>query len=130
PRLFSQQTSLKMFSFIGVVFTTIALVTDGFTSVLFIALLGFANSLLFPAIFPLAINGLGKFTKLGSGIVVMAFVGGAILPLIYGAMVDSGTQQAIANGVAEGPAHASVARSSYWFMIPCYLYILYYGISG
>jgi hypothetical protein len=45
-------------------------------------------------------------------------------------MVDSGTQQAIANGVAEGPAHASAARSSYWFMIPCYLYILYYGISG
>lgn len=130
PRLFSQQTSLKMFSFIGVVFTTVALFTNGFTSVLFIALLGFANSLLFPAIFPLAINGLGRFTKLGSGIVVMAFVGGAILPLIYGVMVDSGTQQAIANGVAEGPAHASAARSSYWFMIPCYLYILYYGISG
>ena len=130
PKLLSQQTSLKIFSVIGVVFTTVALFTNGFTSVLFIALLGFANSLLFPAIFPLAISGLGRFTKLGSGIVVMSFVGGAILPLVYGAMVDSGTQQAMANGVAEGTAHAFAARSSYWFMIPCYLYILYYGISG
>lgn len=130
PKIISQETSLKIFSILGVVFTSLALVTTGFSSVLFIALLGLANSLLFPALFPLAIHGLGKFTKLGSGIMVMSFVGGAILPLVYGSMVDSSTHSAVAAGVDAVAAKASAARSSYWIMIPCYLYILYFGIKG
>ncbi|MBX3253657.1 MAG: sugar MFS transporter [Chitinophagaceae bacterium] len=130
PKLISQEMSLKIFSVMGVVFTSMALLTSGFTSVLFIALLGLANSLLFPALFPLAIHGLGKYTKLGSGIMVMAFVGGAILPLIYGSMVDSSTHAAVAQGVSEVTARASAAQHSYWIMIPGYLYILYFGIKG
>lgn len=130
PKLISQETSLKIFSSMGVLFTAIALVTTGFTSVLFIALLGLANSLLFPALFPLAINGLGKFTKLGSGIVVMAFVGGAILPLVYGAMVDSSVHEAVASGVDAVTARANASQKSYWIMIPAYLYILYFGLRG
>ncbi|MGN6492171.1 MAG: sugar MFS transporter [Agriterribacter sp.] len=130
PKLISQQTSLKIFSIMGVVFTSMALLTSGFTSVLFIALLGLANSLLFPALFPLAIHGLGKFTKLGSGIMVMAFVGGAVLPLIYGAMVDSSVHAAVAEGTSQVAARAAAAQHSYWIMIPGYLYILYFGIKG
>ncbi|MCC6289468.1 MAG: sugar MFS transporter [Chitinophagaceae bacterium] len=130
PKLISQQASLKIFSIMGVVFTSLALLTSGFTSVLFIALLGLANSLLFPALFPLAIHGLGKFTKLGSGIMVMAFVGGAILPLIYGGMVDTSTHAAMAQGVDATAARAAAAQHSYWIMIPGYLYILYFGIKG
>ncbi|MBX2920940.1 MAG: sugar MFS transporter [Chitinophagaceae bacterium] len=130
PKLISQETSLKIFSIMGVVFTSLALLTSGFTSVLFIALLGLANSLLFPALFPLAIHGLGRFTKLGSGIMVMAFVGGAILPLIYGVMVDSSTHAAVAQGISQATARASAAQHSYWIMIPGYLYILYFGIKG
>lgn len=130
PRLMSQQTSLKIFSVMGALFTALALVTSGFTSVFFIALLGLANSLLFPALFPLAIDGLGKFTKLGSGMMVSAFFGGAILPLVYGAMVDSSTAASIASGVDAVAAKASAAQKSYWIMIPAYLYILYFGIKG
>jgi len=121
---------LKIFSIMGVLFTTLALLTSGFYSVLFIALLGLANSLLFPALFPLAIHGLGKFTKLGSGIMVMSFVGGALLPLVYGAMVDTSTHHAVAAGVDAVAAKAAAAQHSYWIMIPGYLYILYFGISG
>ncbi|MBX3241683.1 MAG: sugar MFS transporter [Chitinophagaceae bacterium] len=130
PKLMSQETSLKIFSVMGALFTTLALTTSGFTSVFFIALLGLANSLLFPALFPLAINGLGKFTKLGSGLMVSSFFGGAILPLVYGAMVDSSTSAAIASGVDAVTAKASAAQNSYWIMIPAYLYILYFGIKG
>lgn len=130
PKLISQEASLKLFSIMGVVFTSLALLTSGFTSVLFIALLGLANSLLFPALFPLAIHGLGRFTKLGSGIMVMAFVGGAVLPLVYGAMVDSSVHAAVAQGTSEVAARAAAAQHSYWIMIPGYLYILYFGIKG
>ncbi len=131
PKLISQEASLKIFSIMGVVFTSLALLTSGFTSVLFIALLGFGKFSSFPCIVSIwPFTDWGKFTKLGSGIMVMAFVGGAVLPLVYGAMVDSSTHAAVSAGASEVAARASAAQHSYWIMIPGYLYILYFGIKG
>lgn len=113
PKYISQSAALKYCAILGVVFTVLAVVTDGYVSVAFIALLGLANSLMWPAIFPLAIEGLGKFTKTGAALLVMAIAGGAILPLLYGALSPSmGT------------------RTAYIIMAPCYLYILYFAIKG
>lgn len=113
PKYISQANALKYCSILGVAFTILAVLTDGYVSVAFIALLGLANSLMWPAIFPLAIEGLGKFTKTGSALMIMAIAGGAILPLIYGALSGSiGT------------------RAAYIIMAPCYLYILFYAMQG
>jgi len=84
PKFISQQKALKYFSLLGVLFTFIAVVSKGYTSVLFIAALGFANSIMWPAIWPLSIDGLGKYIKLGSAFLIMAIAGGATLPLLYG----------------------------------------------
>ena len=113
PKYISQSNALKICSILGVSFTVLAIVTEGYVSVGFIAALGLANSLMWPAIFPLAIDGLGKFTKIGSALLIMAIAGGAILPLIYGKLSDvRNTQQA------------------YSIMVPCYLFILFYAIKG
>ncbi|MBN8578894.1 MAG: sugar MFS transporter [Cytophagales bacterium] len=113
PKFMSQATALKICAWLGVVFTIGAVFTGGFVSVAFIALLGLANSLMWPAIFPLAIDGLGKFTKIGSALLIMAIAGGAILPLVYGWLSElTNSQQA------------------YWMMVPCYLFILYFATKG
>ena len=113
PKYISQSAALRICSILGVIFTILAVVTTGYTSVTFIALLGIANSLMWPAIFPLAIDGLGKFTKIGSALLVMAIAGGAIMPLLYSKLSESwGTQQA------------------YLLMIPCYLFILFFAARG
>lgn len=115
PKYLSQAKALMICAILGVVFTILAVVTDGFYSVAFIALLGLANSLMWPAIFPLSIDSLGKFTKTGSALLVMAIAGGAILPLIYGwlAQLDGWSN-----------------RTAYIIMAPCYLYILYFAVYG
>ena len=99
---------------VGILFSIAAYVTHGYVSIVFIALLGFANSLMWPAIFPLAIKGLGKYTKLGSALLIMAIAGGAVLPQIYAALAKSiPTQLAFLS-----------------CMLPCYIYICFYAISG
>lgn len=89
PKYLSQEQALKTSALAGILFTVAALYTHGFTSVLFIALLGLANSLIWPSIWPLAIADLGRFTKMGSSLLVMAIAGGAVIPLIYGSITDS-----------------------------------------
>jgi FHS family L-fucose permease-like MFS transporter len=113
PKLISQEKALQVSAVAGVVFALGALFTSGYTSVLFISLLGLANSLIFPAIWPLAITGLGRFTKIGSSFLIMAIAGGAVLPPLYGWLADQFNPQ-----------------QAYWLVIPCYLFILYYGMSG
>ncbi|AEI50936.1 sugar MFS transporter [Runella slithyformis] len=114
PKYVSQVTCLRASAILGIVGTVLAVTTGGFTSVLCIAFLGFANALVWPAMWPLALDGLGKFTKTGSALLIMGISGGAILPLIYGNIADSiqSTQQA------------------YWVMMPLYLFILYYAFIG
>lgn len=115
PKYIPQSKALAISCSTGVLFSLLAIFTSGYTSVLFIALLGLANALLWPAIWPLAINGLGKFTKTGSAMMIMAIAGGAIMPLVYGKLADA---------PSFGPQQA------YWVLIPCYLYMLYYSVKG
>ncbi|GAB3912669.1 sugar MFS transporter [Mucilaginibacter boryungensis] len=113
PKYISQVKALQISAIIGVIFSIVAIFAHGYTSVMFIALLGLANSLMWPAIWPLAINGLGKFTKIGSSLLIMGIAGGAILPLLYGRLADVfNTQQA------------------YWILVPSYIFILYFAVSG
>jgi len=114
PKYVSQQTWLKLSSIFGIIITIFALVTTGFTSVLCIAILGLANAIMWPAIWPLAIDGLGKFTKTGSAWLIMMIAGGAILPLVYGSLSDF--------------LHSS--QKAYAIMIPLYAFVLYFAMLG
>jgi len=130
PKYLSQQNALKWCAILGVIFSAAALFTHGYASVLFIALLGLANSLMWPAIFPLAIDGLNKFTKQGAALLIMGIGGGAVIPLIYGALADHSTHSLISEGLTPNAAKATASRNAYWITIPCYLFILYYSILG
>jgi len=114
PKYISQEKALMISAIVGILFSIGAYLTHGYISIMFIALLGFANSLMWPAIFPLAIKGLGKYTKLGSALLIMGIAGGAVLPQIYAALAKSiPTQLAFLSCV-----------------LPCYIYICYYAVSG
>jgi glucose/galactose transporter len=113
PRFISQEKALQVSAILGIIFCLLALATNGKISLTFIALLGLANALIYPSIWPLALNGLGSFTKIGSSLLIMAIGGGAILPLIYGRIAD----------------HFS-PHQAYWMVIPCYVVILFYAVRG
>jgi FHS family L-fucose permease-like MFS transporter len=134
PKYLSQSTALKLCTILGVVFSLGAILVPAhlvFTmsfidimtfkpielilpvTVLFVALLGLANALVWPAMWPLALNGLGRFTKTGSAMLIMAIAGGAILPLIYGKLAVNFSTQ-----------------SAYWICVPSYLIIMYYAFIG
>jgi FHS family L-fucose permease-like MFS transporter len=134
PKYLKQGNALKICTILGVIFSLGAILVPAemvFTmpfidlmtfkplqlmvpvTVLFVALLGFANALVWPAMWPLAISGLGKFTKTGSAMLIMAIAGGAIIPLAYGKLAVNFSTQA-----------------AYWICIPCYLVIMYYAFIG
>jgi glucose/galactose transporter len=113
PKYLSQEKALKISAIIGLVLGLAAIFTDGFISVLCISLLGIANALVWPAIWPMSISGLGRFTKVGSSFLIMAIAGGAIMPLVYGYFADLSSPQ-----------------EAYWVVIPCYLFILFFATSG
>ncbi|MGZ8542235.1 MAG: sugar MFS transporter [Chitinophagaceae bacterium] len=113
PKYISQSTALKFSAILGILFSLGAIFTNGSVSVFFIAILGLANALVWPAIWPLAINGLGKFTKVASALLIVGIAGGALIPQLWTSLGKTiGLQQA------------------YWIMVPCYLFILYFAISG
>jgi FHS family L-fucose permease-like MFS transporter len=114
PKYIEQETALKLSAVIGLVFTGLAFITHGYVSILFVALLGLANSLMWPAIFPMAIRGLGRFTKIGAALLIMGIAGGAIVPQVYARLKDV----------------MSPSAAFFWSMLPCYLYILYYAMKG
>jgi len=130
PKVISQATALKISAVLGIVLTFCIIYTSGFTSVLFVAALGIANALVWPAIWPLTLEGLGKFTKTASALLIMAIAGGAIIPPLYGKLVDGKKAELITQGISEISATAEAATSGYWILLPCYLFILYYAISG
>lgn len=113
PKYISQTTALKASAILGVIFTLLAIFTSGYNSILFIALLGLANALVWPAIWPLTIHGLGRFTKTGSALLVVGIAGGAVLPKLWAVIGERfGYQEA------------------FWIMVPCYLFILYFAAYG
>jgi glucose/galactose transporter len=131
PKVIKQEKALIISAILGVIFTVGLLVTSvtgtGLSailfgwlgvpvipdSILFLALLGFANAMIWPTLWPLALEGLGKFTKKGSAILIMGIAGGAILPPLYGVLSSSFSPQ-----------------GSYLLLLPCYIFIVYYSLVG
>ena len=99
---------------LGVLFTLGAFLTTGYASVTFVAALGFANAMMWPAIFPLAIRGLGRHTEAASAWMIMGIAGGAIIPQLF----------------AHLKTHFDFQLVFAALMVPCYLYILFYGLRG
>ena len=116
PKYISQQNALAVSAVLGMIFSICVFSTTGYTAITFIALLGLANALMWPAIFPLAINGLGKFTKIGSALLIMGIAGGALLPLLYTTLKD---KHILSN-----------AGSFLICMLPAYVFIFYYAVRG
>jgi len=130
PKYVKQKTALVISAVLGILFSMLILSTSGFTSVLFVAALGIANALVWPAIWPLTLDGLGKHTKTASALLIMAISGGAIIPPLYGRIVDSSKHELIASGINEAKALATASTESYWILIPCYALILFFAIWG
>ncbi len=115
PKIITQAKALSMTALLGILVTGLALTSEGYESILFIASLGIANALVWPAIWPLAIHGLGKFTKTGSAILVMCIAGGAVMPLLYAQLANT----------------PSIGfKNAYWLLIPIYAYIFFYAVKG
>jgi glucose/galactose transporter len=114
PKFISQQKAMFGLTILSMILVILSVFTSGKVAVVCFLLLGFSNAVMWPAIWPLAIDGLGKFTKIGSALLIMGIVGGAILPPLYGKIsILIGNKQL-----------------AYLMMIPCYLYILYYAVAG
>lgn len=131
PKFLSQEKALMGSALVGILFLLgvafssstshqISEILWGWSSVptlpdtvTFVALLGFANALVWPTIWPLALEGLGKYTAQGSALLIMAIAGGAILPLIFGKVAQISADM----------------QSSYLVGIICYLFIFLYAIK-
>lgn len=114
PKYLSQRKALIYCSLLSLMFVIIALCTTGITSLIFLILLSFSNSVMWGAIWALAIDKLGKNTSFASALLIMAIVGGAVIPLLYGGLSDK-----------IGSLHIP-----YILFLPCYLFVLYYAIRG
>lgn len=113
PKYISQQKALVVCTVTGLILSALVLLLPLKASIWCVVLLGVPNSLIYAGIWPLAIRGLGKWTTLGSSLLVMALCGNAILSLLYGLMTDYMSLQA-----------------SYWLLIPCFAYMIYYAVWG
>lgn len=121
-KFLSQLTALRLSTVFGLILTLLIVFAKGQVNFLghtndislwFVVMLGLANSLVWAGIWPLALDGLGRFTKIGASIMIMGLAGNAILPLIYGYFADLTT-----------------AREAYWVLFPCYLYLIFYAFRG
>ncbi len=114
PKYISQRKSLIWNTVLSIILAVLAMFLKGEPAVAAFALLGFSNAVMWPAIFPLAMEGLGKFTKTGAALLIMGIAGGAVLPLVYGEvskLLDS-------------------KQLGYIIMIPSYLFVLYFAVAG
>ena len=113
PKFISQQKALVVCTVTGLILSTLVLLLPVKSSIWCVVLLGIPNSLIYAGIWPLAIRGLGRWTTLGSSLLVMALCGNAIVSLLYGLMTDYMSLQA-----------------SYWLLLPCFAYMIYYAVWG
>ncbi len=122
PRFISQVNALRICTGLGAVFTLLIIFAHGTItflghttdlSIWFVVLLGLANSLVWAGIWPLALDSLGRFTKIGASVLIMGLCGNAIMPLFYGYFADQFD-----------------LRTAYWVLLPCYLYLIFYAIKG
>ena len=123
PRYVSQVTALRICTTLGVVATLGVLFAPGKLALFGVnadvsrwclTLLGLSNSLTWAGIWPLALDGLGRFTKTGASLMIMGLCGNALIPLGYGWLAD----------------HYHSAHAGYWILLPCYLYLTYYAAIG
>ncbi len=122
PKFISQLNALKFCTILGFLFSVAVLSVSkkvdflGFhvdISVWFIVLLGFANSMIWAGVWPLAMDNLGRFIKMGASLLIMGLCGNAIMPLLYGYWAD----------------HHGL-REAYWVLLPCYSYLIFYAFAG
>lgn len=122
PKFVSQTNALRFCTLLGTLLTLLIVGTGGTVRILghtadvsiwFVVLLGLANSLIWAGIWPLALDGLGRFTKLGASVMIMGLCGNAIMPLVYGHFAD-----------------LYDLKTAYWVLLPCYLYLVFYAIQG
>ena len=114
PRFVSQERYLGFSAVLGIILTLGAFASRGYISVAFVAALGFANAMMWPAIFPLAIRRLGAHTEIGSALLIMGIAGGAVIPQLFAYL----------------KGHFYFQTVFLMLMAPCYLYILFYGLYG
>jgi glucose/galactose transporter len=122
PKYISQVNALRICTLLGTIFTLLIIFSHGQVtflghrtdiSIWFVVLLGLANSLVWAGIWPLALDGLGRFTKIGASLLIMGLCGNAIIPLFYGYFADRFD-----------------VRQAYWVLLPCYSYLVYYAVYG
>ncbi len=113
PKFLSQEKALLLSALFGMLFLVGVLSTDGVTSLFFVATLGLSNALIWPTIWPLALDGLGKHTAQGSAMLIMGIAGGAVLPLLFGKIADM-----------------SSIEYGYTLGFVSYGFILYYALSA
>jgi MFS transporter, FHS family, L-fucose permease len=119
PKYIKQEQWLTVCAILGIVMTIASYFTTGYTTVACIVALGFANAIMWPAIFPLGIRDLGRFTNMGSALLIMGIVGGAIIPPLYGWLYHEGN-----------PFGLDFRSAFLLVMIICYIYILWFGRTG
>lgn len=113
PKYLSQARALLICSLVALAGSLMVVLMPEAISIWFIFLMALGCSLMWPALWPLAIADLGRFTKAGSSLLVVAIVGGAVIPTLYGFLKDS-----------------AGAQNAYWICLPGFLFILYYAVSG
>lgn len=113
PKYISQAKALRICSILAIFGSLMVVFAPAAISIWFILFMALGCSLMWPALWPLAMTDLGKFTKAGSSLLVIAIVGGALIPTAYGFLKDT-----------------YGAQNAYWLCIPCFLYILYYALKG
>ena len=113
PKYINQATALKICSILAIAGSILVVLTPADISIYFIAFIALGCSLMWPALWPLAMADLGKFTKAGSSLLIMAMAGGAVIPTLFGYIKD-----------------IAGAQNAYWICLPCFLFILYYGMAG
>lgn len=113
PKYISQATALKICSILAIIGSLLVVLTPAAQSIWFISFMALGCSLMWPALWPLAMADLGKFTKAGSSLLIMAMAGPVIIVPLLGFLTDKFGMQ-----------------NAYWLCVPCFVFILYYGISG
>jgi len=115
PKVISQEKALRINVLCSILLSIGVIFLQGKASVICLAMLGFFHAIMWPAIWPMSIKGLGKYTKTGSALLIMGIAGGAVIPYIHGALAD---------------ANGGNLQNAFWILLPCYAYLLFFATKG
>jgi len=140
PKYVSQVSALKISGILGVILVTLIVIIspeliiqlpgipDLPLVILLVALMGLANALCWPAIWPMALEDLGGYTKIGGALLIMGIIGGAIYPLIYGYLAGSINLSNEAQGISNTAKSGN--QIAYLILLPAYFMIIFYAFKG